>query len=70
MSDEEKLEILLSFITNCAKNIAILLKNTKDVEDSKQLKLDIAEYGIMFSKNLKELTKTLEENEENGSIEH
>lgn len=70
MDDNEKLEILLSFITNCAKNVQILMKNTKDIEDVKELKIELAEYGIMFSRNLKELTNTLEENEENGSVEH
>lgn len=70
MDDNEKLEILLSFITNCAKNVQILMKNTKDIKDVKELKIELAEYGIMFSRNLKELTNTLEENEENGSVKH
>lgn len=70
MDDNEKLEILLSFITNCAKNVQILMKNIKDIEDVKELKIELAKYGIMFSRNLKELTNTLEENEENGSVEH
>jgi hypothetical protein len=70
MNDNEKLEILLNFITNCAKNVHILMKNTKDIKDVKELKIELAEYGIMFSRNLKELTNTLEENEENGSVEH
>lgn len=73
INEEEitKLDMMQSFITNCAQNIAILLSNIKEKGDNvNEIKVTVADYCLMFNRNLKELIKELEKEDENGSIEH
>lgn len=66
-----KLDMMQSFITNCAKNVTILLKNIKEKgDDINEIKVTVADYCLMFNHNLKELIKKLEKEDKNGSVEH
>ena len=66
-----KLDMMQSFITNCAQNIAILLSNIKEKGDNvNEIKVTVADYCLMFNHNLKELIKELEKEDKNGSVEH
>ena len=45
-----KLDMMQSFITNCAQNIAILLTNIKEKGDNiNEVKMTVAEYCLMFN---------------------
>ena len=66
-----KLDMMQSFITNCAQNIAILLSNIKEKGDNvNEIKVTVADYCLMFNHNLKDLIKELEKEDKNGSVEH
>lgn len=66
-----KLDMMQSFITNCAQNIAILLTNIKEKSDNiNEIKVTVADYCLMFNHNLKELIKELEKEDGNGNVEH
>ena len=66
-----KLDMMQSFITNCAQNIAILLTNIKEKSDNiNEIKVTVADYCLMFNHNLKELIKELEKEDKNGNVGH
>ena len=70
MNDKEKIENLMAFITNASNNTQVLINKVKDCENLTQVKLEVAEFVINYSKNLQELLTIFDKEEQNGSIEH
>ena len=70
MNEKEENEIFMQFITVAMKNALSLIKNIKELNNVKDIKLEVCQYAKQFAENIKDLGLTLQKDKENGSIEH
>lgn len=70
MNEKEKNEIFMQFITVAMENSLKLVKNIKDIDNVKDIKLEVCQYTLQFAENIKDLGLTLQKDKEDGSIEH
>lgn len=70
MTEKEKNEIFMQFITVAMENSLKLVKNIKDIDNVKDIKLEVCQYALQFAENIKDLGLTLQKDNENGNTEH